>query len=113
MRSDGALLLDMLLSAREASAFIEEQAFADFEGDRRTQLAVLKAVETVGEAASRMGSDTTAAHPEIPWRQIVGMRNRLVHGYFDVDLRRLWETVQQDIPRLILQLEAILPPEDA
>lgn len=113
MRSDGALLLDMLLSAREAVAFAKELAFTDFEGDRKTQLAVLKAVETVGEAASRMGSDTIAAHPEIPWRQIVGMRNRLVHGYFDVDLRRLWETVQQDIPRLIPQLEAIVPPEGA
>ena len=59
-----------------------------------------------------MQSDTTAAHPEIPWRQIVGMRNRLVHGYFDVNLRRLWETVQRDIPRLILQLEVIVPPEN-
>lgn len=112
MRSDGALLLDMLLSAREAAAFAEGLAFPEFEGDRKTQLAILKAVETVGEAASRMQSDTTAAHPEIPWRQIVGMRNRLVHGYFDVNLRRLWETVQRDIPRLILQLEVIVPPEN-
>ena len=86
--------------------------FRNSKGDRKTQLAILKAVETVGEAASRMHSDTTAAHPEIPWRQIVGMRNRLVHGYFDINLRRLWETVQRDIPRLILQLEVIVPPEN-
>ncbi len=113
MRSDGALLLDMLLSAREAAAFARGLDFPVFEEDRRTQLANLKAVETVGEAASRVRSETIAAHPNIPWRQIVGMRNRLVHGYFDVNLRRLWETVQQDIPRLIQQLEAIVPPEGA
>ena len=113
MRSDEALLLDMLLSAREAAAFAQGLDFRVFEEDRRTQLAILKAVETVGEAASRVRPETTAAHPNIPWRQIVGMRNRLVHGYFDVNLRRLWETVQQDIPRLIQQLEAIVPPEGA
>ena len=113
MRSDEALLLDMLLSAREAAAFARGLDFPVFEEDRRTQLAILKAVETVGEAASRVRSETIAAHPNIPWRQIVGMRNRLVHGYFDVNLRRLWETVQQDIPRLIQQLEAIVPPEGA
>ena len=112
MRSDDALLLDMLLSAREAAAFTEGLAFTVFEEDRKTQLAILKAVETIGEAASRVRPDTAEACPEIPWRQIVGMRNRLVHGYFDIDLRRLWETVQQDIPRVILQLEAIAPPED-
>ncbi len=75
------------------------------------QLAILKAVEVVGEAASRVGSETAGAHPHIPWTEIVGMRNRLVHGYFNVNLERVWKTVRQDIPRLISHLERMVPPE--
>ena len=76
-----------------------------------TQLAILKAVEIVGEAASRVSADTKEAHPEIPWPKIIGLRNRLVHAYFEVNLERVWETVQRDIPYLITQLEPLTPPE--
>ena len=110
-RDDGAYLLDMLLAAREAVALADGLTFADFERDRMAQLAVLKAVETVGEAASRVRRDTRDAHPEIPWPRIVGMRHRLVHGYFNVNLVRVWDTVKRDIPRLIPQLERLVPPE--
>ena len=75
------------------------------------QLAILKAVEIVREAASRIGADTRNAHPGIPWAEIVGMRNRLVHEYFNVNLAPVWEAVRPDIPRLIPQLEALVPPE--
>ena len=75
------------------------------------QLAILKAVEIVGEAASRVSADTKEAHPEIPWPEIIGLRNRLVHAYFEVNLKRVWETVQRDIPYLITQLEPMTPPE--
>ena len=111
MRRDDVLLLDMLLAAREAVGFAEGLTFATFERNRMAQLAILKAVETVGEAASRVDADTRAAHPEIPWADIVGMRNRLVHEYFQINLARVWETVEQDIPRLIPQLERLVPPE--
>ena len=112
MRDDGILLLDMLLAAREAVAFANGLTFAEFQHDRMAQLAILKAVETVGEAASRVGAETRNAHPEIPWSRIVGMRNtELVHGYFDINLMRVWDTVKQDIPRLIPQLERLVPPE--
>ena len=76
-----------------------------------TQLVILKAVEIVGEAASRVSADTKEAHPEIPWPKIIGLRNRLVHAYFEVNLERVWETVQRDIPYLITQLEPLTPPE--
>ena len=69
------------------------------------QLAILKTVETIGEAAFHIGPSTRGAYPEIEWVKIVGMRNRLVHGYFDVRLSRVRDTVQKDIPRLIAQLE--------
>ena len=111
MRDDDARLLDMLLAAREATAFLEGLTFPEFQSNRMAQLAVLKAIEVVGEAASRISTETTKAHPDIPWSGIIGMRNRLVHGYFNVNLERVWETARQDIPRLISQLEPLVPPE--
>ena len=78
----------------------------------RDRLAILKAVEVVGEAASQVSPEGKEAHPEIPWAKIIGMRNRLVHGYFNVNLERVWETVQQDLPDLIALLEPLVPPEE-
>ncbi len=78
-RDDTAYLLDMLVAARDAVAFAEGMSYAEFEGDRRTQLSILKSVEIVGEAAARVSEDTRKAQPAIPWPEIVGMRNRLVH----------------------------------
>ena len=111
MRDDDARLLDMLLAAREATMFVNDLTFQEFENNRMAQMAVLKAIEIVGEAASRISSDLRTEHPEIPWSGIVGMRNRLVHGYFSINLERVWETVRRDIPRLVSQLEPIAPPE--
>ena len=112
MRHDDAYLLDMLLAAREARKFADDLTFTAFEHSRMAQLAILKAVEIVGEAASRVSTERKEAHPEIPWSEIVGMRNRLVHGYFNINLQRVWETVQEDIPPLISQLEALVPPDE-
>ena len=75
------------------------------------QHAVLKAVELIGEAAANVSPETRHSHNEIPWKEIIGMRNRLVHAYFDVNLVRVWETVQQDIPRLVSLLDPLVPPE--
>ena len=111
MRRSDILFLDMLLSAREAVEMAEELTFSSFERNRTAQLAILKAVETVGEAAARVDISTREKHPEIPWADIVGMRNRLVHEYFRVNLARVWETVKRDIPVLISQLEPLVPPE--
>lgn len=111
MRDDDARLLDMLLAAREASAFANGLTFPEFQRKRMAPLAVLKAAETVGEAASSISADTRQANPEIPWSGIIGRRNRLVHGYFNVNLERVWETARRDTPRPIFQLEPLAPPE--
>ena len=111
MRPDDAYLLDMLLAAREAVEFAVELTYPQFEQGRMHQLAILKSIEIIGEAASRVSAGTKEAHPEIPWREIIGMRNRLVHAYFDVNLIRVWQTVQEDLPALIAQLEPLVPPE--
>ena len=108
-RDDAAYLLDMLVATRDAVNLADGLAYDSYLGDRRHQLAILKAVEIVGEAASRVSAETRELHPEIPWREIVGMRNRLVHAYFDVDLRLVWDTVHGDLPSLIAQLELLVP----
>ncbi len=110
-RDDSAYLLDMLLAARDALSFTEGMSFEDFVQDRRTQLSVLKSVEIVGEAAAHVSEDARRANPDIPWREIVGMRNRLVHVYFDIDLPLVWDTVRRDVPVLIGRLEPLVPPE--
>jgi uncharacterized protein with HEPN domain len=75
-----------------------------------------RCIEIIGEAAARVGSDARNRLPQIPWTQIVGARNRLVHAYFDLDLDQIWNTVTRDLPPLVVALEGILqheppPPE--
>ena len=111
MRGDDTILLDMLLASREARDFAANLNFEEFQHDRTAQLAILKSIEVVGEAASHVSTVCKETYPEIPWFQIIGMRNRLVHEYFDIDLERVWETVQQDVPRLISQLESLPIPD--
>ena len=113
MERDGAHLLDMLLAARDAVEFAGRITYSQFENSRLHQNAILKAVEIVGEAASHVSSSMRESQPDIPWREIVGMRNRLVHVYFDVDIGLVWRTVQEDLPALIAQLERIVPPDSS
>ena len=109
MRRDDILLVDMLLAAREAVDFARGTSEESFEHDRLRQLAVIKAIEIIGEAASKMSDDFRTQHPELPWREIIGMRHRLVHDYFEIDLPRVWKTVREDIPSLIAALEPLVP----
>ena len=78
-------------------------------GDRLFFLALLKLVEIVGEAATRIPEATHARYPDIPWREIIGTRNRLIHGYDAVDLNILWEIVTADFPPLACRIRALLP----
>ena len=71
-------------------------------------LALMKCIEILGEAGARISEEVQARHSDIPWTEIVGMRNHLVHGYFDIDLDRLWATVTHDLPQLAVSLERIL-----
>ena len=111
MERDYAYLLDMLLAARDAVEFSGQITYSQFENSRLHQNAILKAVEIVGEAAVHLSSTMRERQLDIPWGEIVGMRNRLVHAYFDVDIGLVWQTVQEDLPPLIAQLERIVPPD--
>lgn len=105
---DQVSMRHMLDHAREACAIARGRKRSDLESDRMLQLSLTRLAEIVGEAASRVSISTREKYPEIPWPDIVGMRNRLIHGYDIVDLDLLWDTVETDLPSLIAQLEAIL-----
>ncbi len=106
---DRAYLADMLLAAREAVSFVDGMTFVALMQSRLHQNAVLNAITTIGEAASQLGDSTREASPDIEWRRMVGMRNRVVHDYFDVNWALVWQTIQDDLPMLIIQLEPLVP----
>lgn len=111
MRHDDCYLLDMLVAAHKAARFAEGLTYERFLGSDLHQNAILKVLEIIGEAASRISADARTAHPEVPWPDIVGLRNRIVHAYFDVDLAVVWNIVRNDVPALITALERIAPLE--
>ena len=106
-------LRHMLDHAREAVALAQGKTRADLDSDRLLNLAAVRLLEIVGEAASRVPKEERSLHPEIPWSQIIGMRNRLIHGYDMVDNDILWQILVHDLPSLVAALEAILEQEDA
>ena len=109
MRKDDLIRLrHMLDAAREAIEFAQNKCRKDLDNDRKLTLALVKDVEIIGEAAYQITEDTRRALPEIPWEDIVGMRHRLVHAYFDINLDILWQTVQEDLPPLVRILSEIL-----
>jgi len=98
----------MLEYAREAVGLMRDKRRADLDTDRALGLATLRCLEIVGEAASHIPESMRQEHPQIPWPQIIGTRNRLVHGYDLVDYDIIWSTVVEDLPPLIAELEKIL-----
>lgn len=102
---DQVSLQQMLDYAQEAVGLAQGKTCDDLIRDRLLQLALTRLVEIVGEAAVRVSDETRTRHPEIPWPQIVGMRNRLIHGYDVLDWDLLWNTVVEDLPALIAALQ--------
>ena len=105
---DSVPLRHMLDHAREAIAMAASKQRPDLDSDRMLQLALVRLVEIVGEAATRVTPETQQRFPAIPWQAARGMRNRLIHGYDSVDLDILWATVHDDFPPLVTQLQASL-----
>ena len=105
---DSVRLRHMLDYAREAVRMIEGKNRADLRRERMLELALVRLIEVIGEAAARVTSESREKCGSIPWSQVVGMRNRLIHGYDQVDLDVLWDTIECDLPPLILELENIM-----
>lgn len=103
----------MLEASREAAAFARGKDHREtLKGDRILLLAAVRCIEIVGEAASKIGPEVRLQYGQIPWANIVGMRNRLIHAYFDIDTDLVCDTLIDDLPRLILDLE-VIPDVDA
>jgi uncharacterized protein with HEPN domain len=102
-------LRHMLDHAREARDMAQGRTRADLDSDRMLNLALVRLLEIVGEAAAQVSDEERARFSAIPWPEIVGLRNRLIHGYDTVDLDILWKIIQTDLPPLIAALEGILP----
>lgn len=109
MRPDDVIRVrHMLDAANEAEAFAAGRSRADLDTDRMLALSIVKSIEIIGEAAANVSDDGRAEHPRIPWLDIADMRNRLVHGYYDIDLDIVWDTVIDELPPLCEQLKAVL-----
>ncbi len=110
-KDDDISLRHMLDAARQAVQFAHSRKRPDLDGDPMLMLSLVKLIEIVGEAASQVSDDGRAKLPNIPWDDIISMRHRLVHAYFDINLDILWQTVQHDLPPLIMTLERTLNKE--
>ena len=112
-KNDLLYLVQMLDTARKAAGKVQGIGREAYDGDENLRLALAHLVQVIGEAARRVSIETCTAHPEIPWREIVGMRHKIVHDYMIVDEDVVWEVVSTDLPPLITALEKIVPPDEA
>ncbi len=102
---DRSRLRHMLEAAQEALAFAEGKNRADLDSDRMLARAIVECLRIAGEAARQVSPDSRQEYPAIPWREVIGMRNQLVHEYFKIDYDIVWQTVKEDLPLLVDALE--------
>ena len=98
----------MLDATSEALEFVQGKRRSDLDTDRKLVLSLVKELEIIGEAAGKVSAEIRTQYGAIPWQDISGMRNRLIHAYFDIDLDVVWTTVTKDLPLLKTELETIL-----
>jgi uncharacterized protein with HEPN domain len=110
-KADLIRLQHMLESAKEALFFAQGKSIKDLAIDRKLTLSIVKEIEIIGEAAAKVSNDTKAKYPNVAWLDIINMRNHLIHVYFDIDLDIVWNTVQQDLPSFVVQLQEIIASE--
>ena len=112
LKTDYVRLRHMLDAANEALSFVADKSRIELDLDRALALALVKSIEIIGEAASRISRELRTQSPDIPWADIVAMRNRLIHAYFDVNLDIVWQTVTDELPPLVRALEQLLVSSD-
>jgi uncharacterized protein with HEPN domain len=99
---------DILDGMNKAETLLEGVSYTQFENDFRINFAVVRALEIIGEAAKRLPEDLRQSYPDIPWKGMTGMRDRIIHGYDNVDLEIVWDVVKRDIPQIKPKIEGIL-----
>lgn len=107
-KDDHVRLRHMLDAARDAVSFSVGKSRSDLDMERMLVLSLVKCMEIIGEAAGRISAACRDGHPEVPWLDIIGMRHRLIHAYYDVNLDIVWRTVTDDLPPLIASLEKLV-----
>lgn len=105
---DHTYLVHMLAAIERIRRYVGRKGRATFLRNALLQDAVIRNIEIVGEAAGRVSTETTSRTPEVPWREIVGMRHRLIHGYLEVNLNTVWQVVARDLPALERTLRALV-----
>jgi len=106
-REDRARIRDMIDEAEITASFVTGRSRGDLDQDQMLFHALVRAIEVIGEAASKVSLETRSATPQIPWRDIVAMRNRLIHAYSAVDPEAVWKAAKEDIPALLPILRAL------
>ncbi len=97
----------MIDAAETACSFVIGRARNDLDSDRMLYLAVVRAIEIIGEAAGKVSPETRRSAPTIPWQMIIAMRNRVVHAYFDINHATVWRTATEEVPRLLSELRTL------
>lgn len=100
-------------AAAEALSFVKNRTREDLDNDRMLSLALVRLIEIIGEAANNVSESNQAKYNQIPWRQIIGMRNRIIHAYFDVDLEIVWQVITQDLPPLLIEVKKAIKDLEA
>ena len=108
MDRDKVYLLDILEAAKLALSYLDKESIESFCDNIQCQDAVIRRLEIIGEAAKRISESTRTSLPDLPWREMIGMRNFMIHEYDNVDLKTVYNTVKNDLPPLIESLEKLL-----
>lgn len=109
MLKDDRIYLDHILSSfTKAVQYLDGVSYEQFQADEEKQDAIIRKIEVAGEATKRLSSAFRNKYDHLPWRAIAGMRDKLIHDYFDIDLETVWETATNDIPRLLSEIEWIV-----
>ncbi len=111
-REAGDYLEDIFNAMLSIQEFTDGYSYDRFVTDKKTQYAVIRAIEIIGEASKNIPASCKGSYPDIPWREMGAMRDRLIHAYFGVDLIFVWDTVQKDIPPLLLLFQHMIDEMD-
>jgi uncharacterized protein with HEPN domain len=108
MKDDTVYLRHIWDAIAQIQSYLDEKSFQEFIANKMAQDAVVRQLEIIGEASRNLSEDFCKLHPEVPWSQIVGMRNRMAHDYLNVDMEIVWDIVTHDLPALKLRLAELL-----